>query len=185
MHIPHPPICKKVRKRKASITSIASDEAQLAESSPAKQKKAKIDKETEPKTKARASTPEAHPLSPPPSRSLSRSVSPDRIASASSQRQTRDTMLRKTHVLYLHLPSTLTDDISRSTATSSTSSASEPETAPTPRRSSRLKKSISNISEAWNKARPYVERMNGTFVPLDHKSPEAYQGRDGVKSPPR
>jgi len=161
MHIPL--TTKKSEKRKASITSAASEDGPVGsdEVAPIETKtKQRKPKQKRLRRKDRTVTPEnPHPqaLSPPLSRSASASV--ERIASPPRD---NDTMLRKS---------------------STTNSATPEHDTPPPRRSQRLRNSISSISETWHKARPYIERINGTIMPLEHQGDgaKAYYGKDGVK----
>ncbi|KAF2024687.1 hypothetical protein EK21DRAFT_117532 [Setomelanomma holmii] len=50
-----------------------------------------------------------------------------------------------------------------------------------PRRSSRIKNIGQGMSDKWHKCRPYIERINGTIMPLEHQGTKAYYARDDVK----
>jgi hypothetical protein len=73
----------------------------------------------------------------------------------------------------ISFPALLTRDCRQPTTTTSTN--------PEPRRSSRIKASMHTVAETWTKARPYIERINGTIMPLEHQGTSAYYTRDGVK----
>jgi hypothetical protein len=40
---------------------------------------------------------------------------------------------------------------------------------------------MNKIGGKWHKVRPYVERINGTIMPLEHQGTAAYYNRDGIK----
>jgi hypothetical protein len=40
---------------------------------------------------------------------------------------------------------------------------------------------MESVAHTWTKARPYIERINGTIMPLEHQGTNAYYARDGVK----
>jgi hypothetical protein len=40
---------------------------------------------------------------------------------------------------------------------------------------------MQGVSDTWHKCRPYIERINGTIMPLEHQGTKAYYARDGVK----
>jgi len=40
---------------------------------------------------------------------------------------------------------------------------------------------MSSVADTWHKARPYIERLNGTVMPLEHQGVETYYQKDGVK----
>jgi len=182
MHIPL--TTKKSEKRKASITSAASEDGPVGsdEVAPIETKtKQRKPKQKRLRRKDRTVTPEnPHPqaLSPPLSRSASASV--ERIASPPRD---NDTMLRKSYVKHTHTPSQLITHSTNTLPRSTTNSATPEHDTPPPRRSQRLRNSISSISETWHKARPYIERINGTIMPLEHQGDgaKAYYGKDGVK----
>lgn len=58
----------------------------------------------------------------------------------------------------------------------------ETQTEPTPRRSSRIKEMTHSVANTWTKARPYIERINGTIMPLEPQAgTKAYCQRDNVR----
>lgn len=174
MHF-HTPHLKKSEKRKASTDAVViEDEPVLAKkkvTKPKKNKTAKQPKVAKQKARSKSKTPEdPHPQ---PSPSLSRSPTPTMASPPNNN------MLRETYVLPhpSYRPVHRTNAISRPT----TESIAQEQSKTTPRRSSRIKNSMTSVSTTWNKARPYIERINGTIMPLEHQGLKAYYARDGVK----
>ncbi|KAH5279929.1 hypothetical protein HBI70_081320 [Parastagonospora nodorum] len=152
----HLPGTKKSEKRKASVVSLG-DEA------PVEKKEVKREK----KKKAKSNQRKGEKIA-------AKSMTPDPQPQASSP----------TIVDYSTIPPTMSssDRVDSVTESPPNTTRAHAHTEPTPRRSSRIKNSLHSVAQTWDKARPYIERINGTIMPLEPQAgAEVYYKRDGVK----
>jgi hypothetical protein len=179
MHVPTPHLHKKAEKRKASLDSVAHSDDADAPPAPVVEKKTMKCKKKAKMNKAKkekSHTPEPRAVTP-----LSASPVPVAVADQPTSPHTT-TAQRTPHESYVPPPThRLPPSHPANPLTNSLSPTSTADLEPeTPRRSSRLKKSISSVSSKWDKCRPYIERINGTIMPLEPQGTTAYYKRDGV-----
>jgi len=160
MHFPTPHITKKSEKRKKSVDSGVGDDDIVRE----EKITGTMSKKTKTK-KAKVATNEDMN----PSRPASPSPSPPRATSLSSSRKDS---AQEPPPTTLAITSPTTADAQTQTPDTET---------PTLRRSSRIKNSMHVVADTWTKCRPYIERINGTIMPLEPQGTKAYYARDGVR----
>ncbi|KAH3941467.1 hypothetical protein HBH53_201220 [Parastagonospora nodorum] len=152
----HLPGTKKSEKRKASVVSLG-DEAPVEkkEVKREKKKKAKSNQRKGEKIAAKSMTPDPQPQASSPIIVDSSTIPPTMSSS---------------------------DRVDSVTESPPNTTLAHAHTEPTPRRSSRIKNSLHSVAQTWDKARPYIERINGTIMPLEPQAgAEVYYKRDGVK----
>ncbi|OAK95143.1 hypothetical protein IQ06DRAFT_381634 [Phaeosphaeriaceae sp. SRC1lsM3a] len=170
MHFPTPHL-KKTEKRKASVESVVvdNDHQTLERKSTRRGRKPKRTKSEKAEEKEeRAISPWTVQGNEP----TERASSPMTLASTSSQ--ISPTSTRKDSAQEAN-PSPVPTS---KDAPPTDSTTPEPQQ---PRRSSRIRNSMHSVANTWTKARPYVERLNGTIMPLHPQGTSAYYARDGVK----
>lgn len=204
MHFPTPHL-KKTEKRKASVESVVvdNDHQTLERKSTRrgrKPKRTKSEKAEEKEERAispwtvQGNEPTERASSPMTLASTSSQISPTSTRKDSAQEACVHTHnpTRRTdtphHTPYSNHPCisayTLTPPSNPSPVPTSKDAPPTDSTTPEPqqpRRSSRIRNSMHSVANTWTKARPYVERLNGTIMPLHPQGTSAYYARDGVK----
>lgn len=179
MHFPTPHL-KKSEKRKASNDSGGdeNDGAVLERKLTRKERKAKRAKEEKheerneevPET---SMVPEHEPIERTSSPLSLRSTTSSQISPATTRKDSAQEPSSPTRVPTT--TTTLQDPLTKSPTTE------DAQDAPSPRRSSRIRNSMHSVATTWTKARPYIERLNGTIMPLQPQGVEPYHAREGVR----
>jgi hypothetical protein len=178
MHL-HTPHITKGGKRKASIDSVV-----VEDEAPTEQKITKSKRKTRKTKQPKVKTDQEHTVSktpeePQPQPQSDPSLSPSRTASPVISR--KDSMQEAYAHLTVCTEHDSTNPALRHDDPTSVDAHTQTEETTTPRRSSRIKNSMHSVANTWDKCRPYLERINGTIMPLEPQGTKAYYARDGVK----